>query len=197
MTQANEERTAAGDVDELCTDELPAIVGHHPEHDRRRSGGLAGGSDGPSLAAVRVDHDLERAVDSIGAGKLLFSIADALAKALKNPQAAARAYRILLARLEGRTLDQIARREGVSRERIRQVALRTRRIVAANPELFEGFGGLEQAAHNEALGWDGRLRSRWWRQGIGEKPEATCVGPIACANAGSARRPGAREGRPG
>lgn len=187
MTQSNDERTAAVGIDELCTAEVRAIVGHHPDHDRRRSlggpgtGGLAGGADGPSRAAAWVDHDLERAVDSIGAGKLLFSIADALAKALKNPQAAARAYRILLARLEGRTLDQIARREGVSRERIRQVALRTRRIVAANPELFEGFGGLEQAAHNEALGWDGRLRSRWWRQGIGEKPEATCVGPKASA----------------
>ena len=55
--------------------------------------------------AAGVDVDLERAVDSIGAGRLLFSIADALAKGMKHPQSAARAYGVLLARLEGQTLD--------------------------------------------------------------------------------------------
>lgn len=115
-----------------------------------------------------VDHDLDRAIDSIGAGRLLFRIADVLAKNMKNPQSAARAYGVLLARLEGLTLDQIARREGVSRERIRQVALRTRRIVAATPDIFEGFGGLEQAARNEALGGEEGFRSWCWRRGFGE-----------------------------
>lgn len=72
------------------------------------------------------DVDLERAADSIAAGRVLFNIADALAKEMQDPRSAARAYRVLLARLEGYTFDQVAHREGVSRER--GVALVTERI---------------------------------------------------------------------
>jgi len=97
------------------------------------------------------DVDLERALDSIAAGRLLFSIADALAKDMKDTRSAARAYRVLLARLEGDTLDQIARREGVSRERIRQVVREIRRTVVARPGIFDGFSGLDQAARNATL----------------------------------------------
>jgi DNA-binding CsgD family transcriptional regulator len=115
---------------------------------------------------ARVDVDLERAVDSIGVGRLLFSIADALAKGMRHPQSAARAYRVLLARLEGQTLDQIARREGVSRERIRQVVSDIRRIVVARPGLFDGFSGLDQAARNETLGHAECFRNWRWRKGL-------------------------------
>lgn len=84
------------------------------------SGDASAVADPVGGIGAQVDADLERAVDSIGAGRLLFSIADALAKAMKHPDSAARAYGILLARLEGQSLDQIARREGISRERIEE-----------------------------------------------------------------------------
>lgn len=123
-------------------------------------------SDESVEEAACVDRDLERAVDSIGAGRLLFSIADALAKGMKHPQSAARAYGVLLARLEGQTLDQIARREGVSRERIRQVVRDVRRIVVARPDLFDGFSGLDQAARNDTLSGTQRFRNWRWRKGF-------------------------------
>lgn len=116
---------------------------------------------------AQVDADLERAVDSIGAGRLLFSIADALAKAMKHPESAARAYGILLARLEGQSLDQIARREGISRERIRQVVRDIRRIVVARPGLFVGFDALEQAVRNEIRDEAERFQSWLERRGSG------------------------------
>ena len=116
---------------------------------------------------AQVDADLERAVDSIGAGRLLFSIADALAKAMKHPDSAARAYGILLARLEGQSLDQIARREGISRERIRQVVRDIRRIVVARPGLFVGFDALEQAVRNEIRDDAERFQSWLERRGSG------------------------------
>ncbi|EUA17239.1 RNA polymerase subunit sigma-70 [Mycobacterium xenopi] len=117
-------------------------------------------------AAGGIDRDLERAVDCIGAGRLLFSIADALAKEMKHPAFAARAYRVLLARMAGQTLDQIARREGVSRERIRQVVFHIRRIVVARPDLFEGFNGLEHAVRYETLSIADQCRNRRWRKGF-------------------------------
>lgn len=131
---------------------------------------LVDASNAGSAASIdetpSVDGDLERAIDSIGAGRLLFSIADAIAKDMKNPAAAARAYLILLARMEGQTFDEIAQREGVTRERIRQVVERTRRIVVARPELFDGFSGLEQAVRNHALS-SAELARKWkWCNGI-------------------------------
>lgn len=120
-------------------------------------------AEGPRYVAV----DLERAVDSIGAGRLLISIADALAKAMKHPESAARAYGILLARLEGQSLDQIARREGISRERIRQVVRDVRRIVVARPGLFVGFDALEQAVRNEIRDDAERFQSWLERRGSG------------------------------
>lgn len=123
-------------------------------------------SDGLTDETPCVDGDLERAVDSIGTGRLLFSIADALAKDMKNPSAAARAYLILLARMEGKTFDEIAQREGVSGQRIRQVVERIRRIVVARPELFDGFSGLEQAVRNHTLSGAQRARNWKWRNGI-------------------------------
>lgn len=124
------------------------------------------GSVAPTDETPCVDEDLERAVDSIGTGRLLFSIADAIAKDMKNPAAAARAYLILLGRMEGKTFDEIAQREGVSGQRIRQVVERIRRIVVARPELFDGFSGLEQAVRNHALSGAERARNWKWRNGI-------------------------------
>lgn len=112
------------------------------------------------------DVDLERAVDSIAAGRLLFNIADALAKEMKDPRSAARAYRVLLARLEGYTFDQIARREGVSRERVRQVMHQIRRIVVARPGIFAGFSGLDQAARDATLDRVTRFENWSWRKGF-------------------------------
>lgn len=126
----------------------------------------SGRGDGCAEESIWVDADLERAVDSIGTGRLLFSIADALAKAMKRPESAARAYGILLARLEGQTLDQIARREGVSRERIRQVVREVRRIVVARPGLFVGFDALEQAVRNEIRDDAERFRNWLDRKGF-------------------------------
>lgn len=124
------------------------------------------GSVAPTDETPCVDADLERVVDSIGTGRLLFSIADAIAKDMKNPAAAARAYLILLGRMEGKTFDEIAQREGVSGQRIRQVVERIRRIVVARPELFDGFSGLEQAVRNHALSGAERARNWRWRNGI-------------------------------
>lgn len=121
---------------------------------------------GESVDAPCADTNLERAVDSIGVGRLLICIADALAKDMQNPAVAARAYRIVLARMEDQTFDQIAEREGVTRERIRQILARARGIVIARPELFDGFGGLEQAARHHMAGSVERFRSWQWRRGI-------------------------------
>ncbi|PBA03706.1 RNA polymerase subunit sigma-70 [Mycobacterium avium] len=112
------------------------------------------------------DVDLERATDSIAAGRLLFAIADALAKELKDPRSAARAYRVLLARLEGYTFDQIARREGISRERVRQVISQIRRIVVARPGIFDGFSGLDQAARSATRDRVTRFENWSWRKGF-------------------------------
>ncbi|KDP00256.1 sigma factor-like helix-turn-helix DNA-binding protein [Mycobacterium avium subsp. hominissuis] len=131
------------------------------------SGDASAVADPVGGIGAQVDADLERAVDSIGAGRLLFSIADALAKAMKHPESAARAYAILLARLEGQTLDQIARREGISRERIRQVVRDIRRIVVARPGLFVGFDALEQAVRNEIRDDAERFQSWLERRGSG------------------------------
>lgn len=131
------------------------------------SGDASAVADPVGGIGAQVDADLERAVDSIGAGRLLFSIADALAKAMKHPDSAARAYGILLARLEGQTLDQIARREGISRERIRQVVRDIRRIVVARPGLFVGFDALEQAVRNEIRDDAERFQSWLERRGSG------------------------------
>ncbi len=131
------------------------------------SGDASAVADPVGGIGAQVDADLERAVDSIGAGRLLFSIADALAKAMKHPDSAARAYGILLARLEGQTLDQIARREGISRERIRQVVRDIRRIVVARPGLFVGFDALEQAVRNEIRDEAERFQSWLERRGSG------------------------------
>lgn len=131
------------------------------------SGDASAVADPVGGIGAQVDADLERAVDSIGAGQLLFSIADALAKAMKHPDSAARAYGILLARLEGQSLDQIARREGISRERIRQVVRDIRRIVVARPGLFVGFDALEQAVRNEIRDEAERFQSWLERRGSG------------------------------
>lgn len=131
------------------------------------SGDASAVADPVGGIGAQVDADLERAVDSIGAGRLLFSIADALAKAMKHPESAARAYGILLARLEGQSLDQIARREGISRERIRQVVRDIRRIVVARPGLFVGFDALEQAVRNEIRDEAERFQSWLERRGSG------------------------------
>ncbi|BEL47252.1 RNA polymerase subunit sigma-70 [Mycobacteroides abscessus] len=131
------------------------------------SGDASAVADPVGGIGAQVDADLERAVDSIGAGRLLFSIADALAKAMKHPDSAARAYGILLARLEGQSLDQIARREGISRERIRQVVRDIRRIVVARPGLFVGFDALEQAVRNEIRDDAERFQSWLERRGSG------------------------------
>lgn len=131
------------------------------------SGDASAIADPVGEIGAQVDADLERAVDSIGAGRLLFSIADALAKAMKHPDSAARAYGILLARLEGQSLDQIARREGISRERIRQVVRDIRRIVVARPGLFVGFDALEQAVRNEIRDEAERFQSWLERRGSG------------------------------
>ncbi|MEN3219103.1 RNA polymerase subunit sigma-70 [Mycobacterium avium] len=131
------------------------------------SGDASAVADPVGGLGAQVDADLERAVDSIGAGRLLFGIADALAKAMKHPDSAARAYGILLARLEGQSLDQIARREGISRERIRQVVRDIRRIVVARPGLFVGFDALEQAVRNEIRDDAERFQSWLERRGSG------------------------------
>ncbi len=131
------------------------------------SGDASAVADPVGGIGAQVDADLERAVDSIGAGRLLFGIADALAKAMKHPDSAARAYGILLARLEGQSLDQIARREGISRERIRQVVRDIRRIVVARPGLFVGFDALEQAVRNEIRDDAERFQSWLERRGSG------------------------------
>lgn len=112
------------------------------------------------------DMDLERAAASIAGGRLLFNIADALAKEMQDPRSAARAYRVLLARLEGYTFDQIARRERVSRERVRQAISQIRRIVVARPGIFDGFSGLDQAARNETLDRVTRFENWSWRKGF-------------------------------
>ena len=131
------------------------------------SGDASAVADPVGGIGAQVDADLEHAVDSIGAGRLLFSIADALAKAMKHPDSAARAYGIVLARLEGQSLDQIARREGISRERIRQVVRDIRRIVVARPGLFVGFDALEQAVRNEIRDEAERFQSWLERRGSG------------------------------
>lgn len=112
------------------------------------------------------DVDLERAADSIAAGRVLFNIADALAKEMQDPRSAARAYRVLLARLEGYTFDQVAHREGVSRERVRQVISQIRWIVVARPGIFDDFSGLDRAARNATLDRVTRFENWSWRKGF-------------------------------
>ncbi|RIT36730.1 RNA polymerase subunit sigma-70 [Mycobacteroides abscessus] len=113
---------------------------------------------------VYVDTDLEQVVDEVAYDQLTSQLAAALAAAMAGrPETAMRAWRVLLARMNGQTLDQIAVSEGRSRERIRQILSEIRRIAAAQPNLFAGFGALDHTSRCEALNC--RFDSRFWRRG--------------------------------
>lgn len=116
-----------------------------------------------------VDGDLERVVDAAAADRLMAGIATALGNSMVGrPEAVMRAWRVLLARMDGQTLDQIAAAEGRSRERIRQILREIARVATAEPNLFDGFGGLEHAARCAALGC--RFASWSWRRGHTTEP---------------------------
>lgn len=130
-----------------------------------------GASDGVSESAC-VDGDLARVVEAAGVDRLMAGIATALGNSMVGrPEAVMRAWRVLLARMDGKTLDQIAASEGRSRERIRQILREIARISAAEPNLFDGFGGLEQAARCASLGC--RFASWSWRRGHTNEPPKT------------------------
>ncbi|MBL3752908.1 RNA polymerase subunit sigma-70 [Mycobacteroides abscessus] len=120
------------------------------------------------------DDGLEQVVDTAAADTLMSRIAIALATstALKGrPDAVMRNWRVLMARMDGQTLDQIAAAEGRSREWIRQILRQTRQIVSAKPGLFDGHGGLDHAARCQV--WNCRRESRSWRLGYTNDPPKT------------------------
>lgn len=125
------------------------------------------------------DEGLEAVIDAAAADALMSRIAITLATstALKGrPDAVMRNWRVLMARMDGQTLDQIAATEGRSREWIRQILRQTRQIVATKPGLFDGYSGLDHAARCQV--WNCRHESRSWRLGYtNESPKTVSLRP--------------------
>lgn len=121
-----------------------------------------------------VDANLERVVDTLGYDRLIGQLTAVLGTSMAGrPESAMRAWRALRARMDGRTYREIAAAEGCSQERIRQILHRIRRIVAAQPHLFDGFGSLDHAALCEEL--DCRFDSWSWRRGHTSHPPKTAT----------------------
>lgn len=129
------------------------------------------------------DDGLEQVVDTAAADTLMSRIAIALATstALKGrPDAVMRNWRVLMARMDGQTLDQIAAAEGRSREWIRQILRQTRQIVSAKPGLFDGHGGLTTPP---AARCGTAAASRSWRLGYTNDPRKQWAWPHVAADA--------------
>lgn len=113
---------------------------------------------------VCADVDLEQVLDGIADEQLMTRIAAVIANTRAgHPQAVMRTWRVFIARLEGKTLEQIAAAEGRSRERIRQILSDVRATLTKQPGLFDGYDRLEHATRCQVGNY--RHVSRLWRLG--------------------------------